>query len=156
MTGQSIARKGDEGAAYWVLGGLYEVLVSGEETGGGLTLMRMTVPAGASAPPHTHPGGEAMYVLDGEVTVHIGDEQVTATRGASFYFPAGTREFFVANTDATVLAAYLPGGIGKFFSEVGEVALSRTIPPASDTPPDFDTIISTAATYGMNIEVPEA
>jgi quercetin dioxygenase-like cupin family protein len=154
MSTGAVARKGDEGSAFWVLGGLYEVLVSGEESGGAVTVIRMTAPAGAGAPPHTHPGDEMMYVLSGEVTVHIDGETVTAGPGASFFFPAGTREYFEANTDATVLATYLPGGIDKFFAEVGEVALSRTIPPPSDEPPDFELIVSTAARYGMNIEAP--
>ena len=154
MTIDAIARKGDEGQAVWLLGGLYEVLVSGAESGGQVTVMRMTAPAGTGAPPHTHPGEESLYVLAGEVRVHIGDEVVSATAGASFYFPAGTREFFEAVTDATVLATYLPGGVDQFFLEVGEPALSRTIPPPSDEPPDFERIITTAARYGMNIEAP--
>lgn len=154
MSTTPVARKGDEGAAYWLLGGLYEVIVSGEETGGAMTVMRMTAPAGTGAPPHTHPGAEALYVLAGEITVHIGDDAVVAGPGSSFFFPAGTREFFEANTDATVLATYLPGGVDKFFAEVGEQALSRTIPPPSDEPPDFERIITVAAAYGMNIEAP--
>ena len=154
MTFDAVARKGDDTKAYWVLGGLYEVLLSSEETGGACTVMRMTVPAGAGAPPHTHPGDEALYVLRGEIEAHIGDDVVSATEGAQFYFPAGTREFFTATTEASILATYSPGGIEQFFAEVGEPALSRTIPPPSDTPPDFERIIATAARYGMNIQAP--
>src|SRR5437763_5654979 len=98
MAGNVIARKNDEGRALWLLGGLYEVLVSGEESGGAVTVMRMTAPAGTGSPPHTHPGEETLYVLDGELKVHIGDDVVSATAGAAFYFPAGTREFFEAVT----------------------------------------------------------
>ncbi|HEV7888220.1 MAG TPA: cupin domain-containing protein [Acidimicrobiales bacterium] len=151
---QSIARKSDEGDAVWLLGGLYETLVAGDESAGTATVMRISVPAGAGAPPHTHPGDEALYVLAGEVTVHIDDEAVSASPGASFFFPAGTREFWEAQTDATVLATYLPGGIDMFFAEVGEHALSRTLPPPADAPPDFERIVATAARYGMNIEAP--
>jgi quercetin dioxygenase-like cupin family protein len=150
----AIARKGDDSRALWLLGGLYEILVAGEESGGKVTVMRMTAPAGTAAPPHTHPGDETMYVLDGEVDVHIGDDVVHAKAGASFYFPAGTREFFEAVTQATVLATYLPGGIDKFFAEVGEPALTRDVPPPSDQAPDFERIVRVAAQYGMNIEAP--
>jgi quercetin dioxygenase-like cupin family protein len=152
--GEAVARKSDDGSALWLLGGLYEILVSGEESGGQATVMRMTTPAGTGSPPHTHPGDESLYVLEGELEVHIGDEVVTAGPGAAFYFPAGTREWFEATTQATVLATYTPGGIDKFFTEVGEPALSRTIPPASDVPPDFEQIVRVAAQYGMNIEAP--
>ena len=150
----AIARKSDEGRALWLLGGLYEILVTGEETDGKETVMRMTAPAGTGSPPHTHPGEETLYVLDGELNVHIGDDVVSAKAGSAFYFPAGTREFFEAVTNATVLATYTPGGIDKFFAEVAEPAASRTLPPPSDEPPDFERIVRVAAEYGMNIEPP--
>ena len=149
-----MARKGDDGAAYWLLGGLYEVLVAGEETGDELTIMRMTTPGGTGSPPHTHPGSEALYVVAGELAVHVGDETVSAGPGASFWFPAGTREWFDAVTTATVVATYLPGGIDKFFAEVGEPALTRGLPPADSAPPDFERILAAAARYGMEIEAP--
>ena len=56
MATEAIARRGDEGQALWLLGGLYEILVASEETGGNVTVMRMTAPAGTGSPPHTHPG----------------------------------------------------------------------------------------------------
>jgi quercetin dioxygenase-like cupin family protein len=154
MAQDAVARKGDEGRAYWFLGGLYEVLLSAEDTGGQLTVMRFTAPPGAGSPPHTHPGLESMYVVSGELEVHIGDEVVTAGAGAQFYFPAGTREWFTATTEATVLATYVPGGIDKFFAESGEPAAARILPPPSDTPPDFERIVATAARYGMDIQPP--
>jgi quercetin dioxygenase-like cupin family protein len=150
----AITRKNDEGRALWLLGGLYEILVTGDETDGKTTVMRMTAAKGTGSPPHTHPGEEILFVLNGELDIHIGDDVVHATPGAVFYFPAGTREWFEAVTDATVLVTYTPGGIDKFFAEVGEVALARTLPLPSTEPPDFERIIRTAAKYGMNIEAP--
>jgi hypothetical protein len=116
--------------------------------------MRITTPAGTGSPPHTHPGAETLYVLDGELTVHIGDDVIAAGPGASFYFPPGTREWFEASTTATVLATYTPGGIEKFFAEVGERALTRDLPPAGEAPPDFPRIVAVAAQHGMNIQPP--
>jgi len=105
---------------------------------------------------HIHSFEEALYVLDGEVAIHIGDDVINATAGSAFYFPAGTREFFEAVTQATVLAIYTPGGIDKFFVEVAEPAATRTLPPPSDEPPDFERIVRVTAEYGMNIEAPPA
>ena len=150
----AIARKADESRALWFLGGLYEILVSSDETGGQVTVMRMTAPAGTGSPPHTHPGDESLYVLDGDLNIHIGDDVVSAKPGSAFYFPAGTREFFEAVTTATVLVTYTPGGIDKFFAEVGEPAAARTLPPPSDEPPDFERIVRVAAENGMQIEPP--
>jgi hypothetical protein len=72
----------------------------------------------------------------------------------TFHFPAGTREWFEVTTQATVLVTYTPGGIDKFFAEVGEPASTRTLPPPSDQAPDFERIIRVAAQHGMNIEAP--
>ena len=150
----AVARKSDEGKALWFLGGLYEILISADETGGKATVMRMTVPAGTGSPPHTHPGEETLYVLDGALDVHIGGDVVSSSPGAVFHFPAGTKEFFEATSQATVLVTYTPGGIDRFFAEVGEPAATRTLPPPSDTPPDFERIVRVAAEHGMVIEVP--
>lgn len=150
----AIARKSDESRALWFLGGLYEVLVAGEETGGKATVMRMTAPAGTGSPPHTHAGDELLYVLDGDVDVHIGGDVISAGPGATFAFPAGTLEWFEAGTQATVLVTYTPGGIDKFFAEVGEPAATRTLPPPSDSPPDFERIAQAAGKYGLTIEAP--
>jgi quercetin dioxygenase-like cupin family protein len=156
MTRDAVARKGDEGSAYWLLGGLYEVLLAGSETGGTVTQMRITMPKGTGSPPHTHPGAESLYVLEGELDVHIENDVVHARPGSTFYFPAGTREWSEATTDATVLITYTPGGIDKFFTEVGERAPARVVPPRNDTQPDFPKIVAAAARHGMNIEKPPA
>jgi quercetin dioxygenase-like cupin family protein len=149
-----VARKGDEGPAYWLLGGLYEIRVSSDETNDRATVVRITVPAGSGSPPHTHPGDETLYVLSGELSVHIDGDTVSAGPGSSLFFPAGTREWFEAQTEAQVLAIYTPGGVDRFFAEVGEVALARTLPPPSDSPPDFERLVRVAGQYGMNIEPP--
>jgi quercetin dioxygenase-like cupin family protein len=150
----AITRKADEGQALWFLGGLYEILVSAEDTDGKQTVVRMTAPAGTGAPPHRHSGEELLYVLDGEVDLHIGDDVVSAGPGSTFYLPAGTKEWFEATTQATVLVTYTPGGIDRFFAEVGERAAARTLPPPSDEAPDFERITSVAGKYGLTIEAP--
>ncbi|MCP2242309.1 cupin domain-containing protein [Lentzea aerocolonigenes] len=153
---KTVVRQHDEGDAYWVLGGLYEVRVSSDDTNGEMTVMEMTVPAGMGPPPHTHPGSEAFRVLDGTVRVHINDETVEAGPGAYFFFPAGTLETFEPVSDtARVLVTYLPGGIDRFFAEVGEPAASRELPPPSETPPDLERLAAVGERYGMQMQIPE-
>ena len=154
MAGETVARKGDEGQAYWFLGGLYEVVLSSDETGGAMTQMRITLPPGAGSPPHVHAEAESLYVLEGELDVHIGDETVAAGAGSQFHFPAGTLEWSEAVTQVTALNTYVPGGIDKFFAAVGEPALSRTLPPPSDTPPDFERLAAIAAEHRLQIRPP--
>lgn len=154
MAAEVVTRKGDEGPAYWFLGGLYEVLVSGEESGGELTVMRITTPAGTGPPPHTHSGAEVLHVLEGDLEAHVGGETVNGSAGSTFHYPGGTLEWFEAITQVTVISTYLPGGIDGFFAEIGEPAASRTLPPPDDTEPDFERIGAIGARYGLELQPP--
>lgn len=154
MADTVVARKPGEGTAIWMLGGLYEVKAAAEETGGTLTIMEMTLPAGMGPPPHTHPGGEAVYVLEGTVSYRIGGDTVEGGPGSIFYIPAGTMENFQPTTEVRVLVIYAPGGIDKFFEEAGEPAPTRTVPPPPAGPPDIERLVGIAARYGMQIQPP--
>jgi len=145
---ETVARKGDEGTAIWMLGGLYEVKVSGEETGGAVTVMQMTVPPGAGAPPHTHPGNETVVVLAGTLDYDIGGEVSAGGPGSVFNFTA------TGDENLKLLAVYTPGGIDRFFEEAGEPALTRELPPPADAPPDFAAIAAIGQKYGMEIQAP--
>ena len=147
-----------EGAALWLLGGLYEILATGEETGGEATIMTITIPPGVGAPPHTHPGGESVLVLEGSIRYHIDDDVVDAGPGTFFHVPANTMEWFEAVGDepAKLLVTYTPGGIDQFFAAVGEPAARRELPPPPDAPPDFERILAVGAEHGINIVPPAA
>ena len=155
MGGKVVVRHQGEGDALWVLGGLYEVKVSSNETNDRFTVMEMTIPAGMGPPPHTHPGAEAVYVLDGTLRYHIGDETVEGGPGSFFYIPDGILERFEPEDTVRLLVIYAPGGaIDRFFSEVGEPAQMREVPPPSESPPDFERIIATSERYGMQMQAP--
>ena len=67
MADQTVVRARDEGDAIWMLGGRYDVKVAGDETDGAMTVVEMWTPAGMGPPPHTHPGAESVYVLEGKI-----------------------------------------------------------------------------------------
>ena len=154
MADNVLARKPGEGDAYWVLGGRYEVKAAGEETNGGLTVMEMTIPAGMGPPPHTYPGAEAVYVLDGTLRYHIDEETVEGGPGSFFDIPQGIWENFEPTETVRLLVIYTPGGIDKFFTEVGEQAQVCKVPPASASPPDLEPIMAAASRYGMEMRPP--
>ncbi|WP_192809995.1 cupin domain-containing protein [Actinomadura rudentiformis] len=154
MAGTVVARKPAEGDAFWVLGGLYEVKVSSEESGGEMVVMQMTIPEGMGPPPHTHPGAETVYVLDGTLRYHIGEETVEGEPGSIFRIPAGVWENFEPTSTARVLVVYSPGAdADKFFAEAGERAPVRDLPPSAE-PPDVERLIAAAARYGIEIRSP--
>jgi quercetin dioxygenase-like cupin family protein len=156
MVKGSVVRHRGEGDAFWVLGGLYEVKAAGDESNGELTVMEMTLPTGTGPPLHTHPGPEAVYVLEGTILYHIGDEVVEGRPGSFFCIPPGTVEAFEATDTARVLVVYRPGGIDRFFAEIGERARARELPPPSDSPPDMERIAAAGERYGVRFQVPAA
>lgn len=152
----TIARKAGEGTAYWVLGGLYVVKVSSEESGGALTVMEMTLPPRMGPPPHTHAGGEIVYVLEGSITYHLGTEAIEGMPGSIFHIAEGTLEYFepTGTPQTRLLVTYTPGGIDTFFQEVGELAPAHVLPPPTDSPPDLAAVVAAAERYGMRIQPP--
>jgi quercetin dioxygenase-like cupin family protein len=154
MPGETVVRTPGERDAVWMLGGRYEVKVAGDETNGALTVMEMWMPAGMGPPPHTHPGGESVYVLEGRLRYHIGEETIEGGPGSFFHIPEGTLEFFEPTEELRVLVTYTPGGIDKFFAEAGEPAQSPGLPPPPGAPPDVERLASIAARYGMDIQPP--
>ena len=120
MAGSAVVRQPGEGTALWFLNGLYEIKASGDETNGALTAVEMTIPAGWGPPPHTHPGGESVYVLEGRIRYHIEDDAVEAGPGSFFHIPEGTWENFEPVTQIRILVIYTPGGQEDFFAEAGE------------------------------------
>jgi quercetin dioxygenase-like cupin family protein len=151
-----IAHQSGEGRAFWMLGGLYEVLLSSDETNGATTVMQMTMPPGMGPPPHIHHRGvtETVYVVDGTLTYQIDGNEIEGGPGSVFRIPADTLERFEPKSRVRVVITYEPGGIDKFFAEAGEPAQRREIPPAPTSPPDVDRLTKLGAKYGIEIQAP--
>jgi quercetin dioxygenase-like cupin family protein len=151
----TVTRGGGESEAFWMLGGLYEVRVSGEETDDAVTVMEMTVPEGAGPPPHVHSGAEVAYVVEGNVRFHSEGGTFEAGPGSVVHFPAGTEETFepVGGT-VRLLLTYTPGGIDRFFKEAGEPAQRREVPPPMEGPPDFERLDAIARKHGLELRMP--
>lgn len=154
MASGSVVRKPGEGKAFWMLGGLYELKAASPETEGSMTVMEMTLPAGAGPPPHTHPGSESVYVLEGTLRYHIDGEVFEGGPGSFFHIPAGVMENFEPVTDIRILVTYAPGGIEEFFAEAGEPAERREVPPPPTEPPDIERLAAIGERHGMQIRPP--
>jgi quercetin dioxygenase-like cupin family protein len=153
MGANPVVHRSGEGKAFWMLGGLYEVLLSSDETNGATTIMQMTMRAGMGPPPHIHHGvTETVYVIDGTITYHIDGQKVDGGPGSLFRIPADTRERFEPKSTARVLVTYEPGGIEKFFAEAGEPAQRRELPPPPATPPDVDRLAKIGARHGVEMQ----
>src|SRR2546430_6370673 len=154
MADTTVVRRPGEGDAYWMLGGLYELKAGADETGGTASIFEMTLPAGAGPPPHTHPGGEAVYVLEGNVRYHIEDHVYEGGPGSFFYMPEGTWENFEPTTQVRLLVMYTPGGMEEFFGEAGEPAQQRELPPPMDGPPEIERLMSIGEKHRIAMKAP--
>jgi quercetin dioxygenase-like cupin family protein len=154
MPDTTVVRHRNEGEAISMLGGAYEVKAAGSETNDRITVMEMIIPEGAGPPPHTHPGGEAVYVLEGTLRYHIDGETVEGGPGSFFYVAAGAVENFEPVTQVRLLVIYAPGGIDDFFREAGEPGQAGVLPPPPDGPPDVERLAAIASKYGMDIQAP--
>jgi mannose-6-phosphate isomerase-like protein (cupin superfamily) len=77
------------GAAYWGPGSLMTFIITGKETGGAFFLAEMSVPPGGGPPPHIHHReDESFHVLEGTLTVRVGEHTITASPGILLSFPA--------------------------------------------------------------------
>src|SRR5688572_9358541 len=76
------------GEPRWFFGMLAEVKASAAETAGQYTLVEVTAPAGLESPLHVHyTEDEGFYVLEGSVTVVVGDETIELASGQHAFGP---------------------------------------------------------------------
>jgi len=116
---------------------LAEVKASAADTGGQYTLVEITAPAG-QAPLHVHyTDDEGFYVLEGSVTILVGDERVELVAGQHAYGPRDVPHQFVIGPDgAKMLWVLVPSGFEDFIEDVSVPAERPTVPPADVVPPE--------------------
>ena len=138
--------------AYWSLGELLTVLASAEQTGGAYSLMEERLPRGAEPPPHVHSReDEAFFVLEGSLTVRVGDNIFPAAPGSFVFCPRDVPHLLTVESDEVrMLTLCSPGGVEQLFVELGEPARARTLPPDGEEP-DVDRVITLAAHYGAEV-----
>ena len=143
----------EEGEAYWLLGMLEIVKISGATTNGEYGLVEVTVRAGEGSPWHVHPDeDEWFYVLAGEFTVYVGDERLSLPAGSFAFGPKGVPHTFIAETDgAKALIGFQPFLFEGFLHEVGEPASERVLPPPLESPPDMARLIPIGSRNGIEI-----
>ena len=115
------------------------VLAAGEATTRrAFTLAEFTGGAGPWTVPHIHRGmEESFFVLDGEFTFAVGEQQIPAGPGSYILVPRGTRHGITAGAGGgRFLTLMVPGGLEEMFFELAG------LPPDSITDPAMRAAIS--------------
>ena len=60
-------------------------------------------PGGTTDPDSPHEGEEFGYVLNGTVTIHVGNKAYRAKKGETFYYVSGKQHYLTSKTGASVL-----------------------------------------------------
>jgi quercetin dioxygenase-like cupin family protein len=121
----------DSAPAYWWLDDLWIVLAEAKDTGGRFSMMEELLPKDSGPGPHKHTwSDETFYILDGEITILIGDEIKTARTGDFLMVPRNTRHAFrVASETARFLNSYTPASLEACLVEWAMPAPERALPP---------------------------
>jgi quercetin dioxygenase-like cupin family protein len=109
------------------------VLAAGQDvTRGAFTLTEFTGGLGPWTVPHLHRGmEESFFVLDGEFTFTIGDQEITAGEDSFVLVPRNTAHVFAATTErARCLVLMVPGGQDEMFYELGGLGADSIRDPA--------------------------
>ena len=137
LRGSELVIKSAETApAYWLVDVLWLVLADGRDTGGRFSLMEQLLPQGSGPGPHKHTwSDETFYMLDGQITLLVGDEIRTARKGDFVMVPRDTRHAFrVDSPTARFLNGYTPASMEALITELGTPAAARTLPPSGAAP----------------------
>jgi quercetin dioxygenase-like cupin family protein len=108
------------GPVYWGPGDQVRFILTGEQTGGAFFLAKVLVPPGGGPPPHIHQReDETFYLLQGSLTVRVGDQTVHASQGDCSHLPRGIVHSFrnTGKEHARMLVTATPAGIEKYFEE---------------------------------------
>jgi quercetin dioxygenase-like cupin family protein len=148
----SIVRVDGEGERlrFWG-GGVLTMKATAKETGGAFLLFEDHMAQGKTTPLHIHANeDEALYVLDGELLVHIdGQDHRIGPRGVAIALRGVPHAFLVTSDTARVLTLQTPGSAEAFYRGASEPAKADADPSG---PVDFARVRESAdRTGGMQV-----
>jgi quercetin dioxygenase-like cupin family protein len=148
-----VAVREDEGEARWWFAALAVIKATAADTGGQMTIVEMTEPPGAEAPRHVHHReDESFWILEGDVTLRVGDATIEASAGDYAFGPRDIpHSYKVGESGCRMLFICTPGGFEGLVRAMSEPAESRTLPPPGDEPPNMERIAAIAETYGCEL-----
>jgi quercetin dioxygenase-like cupin family protein len=149
----AMATRAGQGEARWWFGGLAEIKATAGDTGGQLTIVEVTEPPGMEAPLHVHHReDEGFWILEGEVTLYVGDETIEASAGDFAWGPRDIpHRYTVGPNGCRMLFICTPAGFEDLVRDMSVPAETRTLPPASDEEPDLEMVATVAQRYGCEL-----
>jgi quercetin dioxygenase-like cupin family protein len=142
-------------ADVWWKTGRLTVKTGGGETGGSFAQVETDDPRGAATPLHIHRNeDETFYVLEGEITVLVGNERIDLAAGDFAFAPRDIAHAYVVRSErARMLTTLSPAGLEELFVACG-VPVTGNEPPAEEVLPKREEMIRLFGGYGCEIVGP--
>ena len=148
MSAVPIVRNAGEGERLRFFGGgILTMKATAEETGGAFLLFEDLMTQGKTTPLHIHADeDETLYVLEGEIVVHIdGENHVIGTDGVAVAPRGVPHAFLVTSETARVLTLLTPGSAEPFYRGASEPAGTGA---RASGPVDFARVRESAERFG--------
>ena len=144
-----IRAQGDGERRRFYGGGIHTWKATAGETGGAFLLFEDHMDQGKVTPLHTHPeSDETMYVLDGEILMHMDGVEHRVGVGGLAVAPRGVpHAFLVLSTTVTLLCLHTPGVCQAFYWDASE-PVDPGGPVDLGGPVDFARVHASAAHNG--------
>jgi quercetin dioxygenase-like cupin family protein len=155
---QAVIKQQGEGRTIAVVSDVYRFLATGEDTNGKYALWEAIVPAGGGPPPHVHSREEeGFYILEGEITLFIGDQRLIVSAGMFANMPVGTPHSFKneSGKPARMLISVTPAGLEQMFFEVGVPLPEGSTTALPPTKEEIEKMLVIAPRYGIEIKLPQ-
>ena len=131
------------------LGVTYETILTGDVSGGAMSILDCTAPAGSSPPRHVHKAeDECFVVLTGECEFWLEGDTFTRGPGGTAFIPRGREHTFrvIGTEPSRHLVILTPSGFEGFFQEMAEGSYR--------IPEDMGEVEASAARYNLTFTGP--
>ena len=104
-----------------------------------------------------HREEETFYVLEGEMSISVGDRTTKATPGTMVIVPRDTlHSFAIQSEQLRVLILITPAGLEGWFKEFSVPAPAMTLPPAAEVPySEIERMLEVGPLYGVEFVLPK-
>lgn len=129
ITSGKVVIRDDVSPVHWI-GEQGRFLLRSEDTGGLFSFFEVTTSPGGGPPLHLHDDhDEALFVVEGQYEIRVGDRSIVGRPGTLAYTPRGVAHRFrnVIDEPSRLLVIASPGGHERFFEDLS--ALIAAGPP---------------------------
>jgi quercetin dioxygenase-like cupin family protein len=140
-----VRNRADARRRWFYGGGIYTWLAEAGDTDGTFLLCEIELEQGKLTPLHTHPADETLYVLEGELLMHMDGHEYAVTAGGLAFAPREVPHAFkVQSAGARILCLHTPGTCEAFYMGASEPIDDAT----TSGPVDFDRVAASGQSNG--------